>query len=291
MHQSYRPNKEVLNDSNNGSAKGQRHSVFRRLYKRLFIGGWVLTLLVFSSFFMSPSLYAAGIQPTDVLQNGYGLYSCFAKSSNEAVLAVTNMNAAGSLYDDPNNLDNSMATALRVSQNFTSTMWLLSDFDDAQIMATTFDSRDGTIYVSTSDMYYDVTTIGPRSGVAEVWKIDPSGGTPVRFATLPGNQGTGWLDLDEDHDQLYVSNLDDGLIYIVDTTLGAGQTVTSTGGYDTFAPYAAHALNEDTTNDGILDGLPPLGERIWGVGYNEVEERLYYAIWNRDMATKPTCLS
>jgi len=80
--------------------------------------------------------------------------------------------------------------------------------------------------------------------------------------------------------------MDDGLIYIIDETLGPAQTITSTSGFATFAPHSADDIGEDTdTGDAILNGLPPLGERILGVGYNEVEERLYYAIWNRDILT------
>jgi len=244
----------------------------------LLIATWALIFWMFSSFCITPSVYAVGIQPTDVLQNGYMLFSCFAENLNEPALAIMDLSPAGGLYDDPAN----RVGLTDVSSSFPkTTMWNLSEFDGGQIMGTAFDRRDGTIYVSTSRMYAGTVFSTPEA--TEVWRIAPSGGAPVLFASLPGNQGTGWLDLDEDHEQLYVSNMDDGQIYIIDTTAGPGQTMANTGGFTTFAPHASHALNDDTNSDPIMDGMPPLGERIWGVGYNQAESRLYYTVWAQDL--------
>lgn len=206
------------------------------------------------------------IAPTDILQNGYAVFTCYARSSTDAALAIIDLGQAGTLHDNTANWG-----SVDVSASFPKpTMYTLSDFDDKQVMSAAID-KAGNIYVGTSTVYRAFPAEG-FVGVMDVYKISRNGNSIVLFATLPGNNGGGWLDIDETHNQLYVSNFDDGMIYTI--PINAGPNIPATFAYNTFAPHASQGLNDD---------VAPLGNRIWSVGYNEVESRLYYSIWARDV--------
>jgi len=224
-----------------------------------------LSIILLFFFITQTNLYSQ-IAPNDVLQNGYALVTCYARLGTDPALAILDMRQAGTLHDNPANWG-----AQDMSASFPkTTMFLLNDFDGKQVMGTTFD-KGGTIYVATSSVYRVFPAEG-LVGVMDVYRISRDGNTIDLFATLPGNSGGGWLDIDETHNQLYVSNFDDGMIYVV--PLNAGPNIPPTFAYDTFAPHPSQGLN---------DGTAPLGSRIWSVGYNPVESRLYYSIWARDV--------
>lgn len=61
---------------------------------------------------------------------------------------------------------------------------------------------------------------------------------------------------------LYVTNFEDGKIYRLDDS---GTTLNS------FDPFI--------TDNGAT-GFAPLGERLWAVEYNPIDNRLYYSVWN-----------
>jgi len=230
--------------------------------------------------------FSAPIPNSNIVQNGYAVYSCLGVETTDVVLAIRNLNSIGDVYDVPSNRGD-----VDSSSNFAqATTFTRSQFEDNQIQATTI-GDDGSIYVSTSGLYNNQrpTSQGgnrpdPLVPIADpkVYRISPDGSTVELFATLPGNQGTGWMEIDEEHNQIYVSNPDDGLIYVVDSTATAGSQTASTS-YTTFAPHSADALNDADTNTSGAVGFAPLGENILGVGYNKAESRLYYAIWAQDL--------
>ncbi len=229
------------------------------------------------------SIDFTAISSSDIVQNGYAVYSCFGASSSDVVLAVRNLNGIGDVYDLPSNRGD-----IDSSSNFAqTTTFTRSQFEDNQLHATTI-SADGSIYVSTSAFYNNLRPGEGRPDPlvpvadAKIYRISPDGSTVELFATLPGNQGTGWMEIDQEHNQIYVSNPDDGQIYVVDTTAAPGSQTAATS-YSTFAPHSADALNDaDPSTTGAV-GFAPLGENILGVGYNKVENRLYYAIWAQDI--------
>jgi len=120
--------------------------------------------------------------------------------------------------------------------------------------------EEGSIYTGTTTLY----NIGDI-GSAVLSFIDWETGAVTKLATLPGNYGIGGLDYDIECDQLFVSNLEDGIIYRVEASNG---TILST--FDPLFP------------DGGSIGLAPLGERILGVTYNPADSRLYYSVWVND---------
>jgi len=200
-----------------------------------------------------------------VLQNGYSVISCFANSGTDPAVAIIDLSQAGALHNNSANYG-----SIDLSANFPkTTMWSLNDFDGNQILATAFDKQNGTIYAATFNDYRNSTPL--FAGSASVYRISADGTTVTLFATLPGGISGGWMDTDENHNQLYYSNFDDGMIYTI--PISAGPAIPNTYAYLTFAPYPSQGLN---------NGIAPLGQRIWGVGYNSAESRLYYAIWAQD---------
>lgn len=136
----------------------------------------------------------------------------------------------------------------------------------------------GNIYTSAFSMYYS-ENYGP-TGVPSIYKLNPYTSAITNLGSLPqspdpayANQmpGYGNVCYNFKNHLVYVSNLEDGKIYVLDANTGA-QTGTA---FD-------HAFP-----DNGAAGFAPLGERIFGVGYNHVENRVYYGVWNLDMTTGP----
>jgi len=226
---------------------------------------WIVLICLYSIILSTSNFVMGQILPTDVLQNGYAVVSCYADNATDPAVAIIDLGQAGTLHDNAANHG-----AIDLSSNFPkTTMWTLNDFDGNQILATAIDNRNGTIYVATFNAYRNSTPL--FAGDAMVYQISSDGNTVTLFATIPGNVSGGWMDIDESHNQLYYSNFDDGMIYTI--PINAGPAIPNSFAYNTFAPYPSQILN---------DGIAPMGQRIWGIGYNKTESRLYYAIWGQD---------
>ncbi|MEE2907259.1 MAG: hypothetical protein VX527_05430 [Planctomycetota bacterium] len=120
---------------------------------------------------------------------------------------------------------------------------------------------DGDIFVtSTRSWYTDYPGIG---GWGAVYRLDRVTGDVSVFATLPNtNSGLGSITWDCDHNVFFVTNMEDGLIYRLDTN---GNTL---GTFDPAQPW----------NGSV--GPVSLGDRPWAV---EVHAgRLYFSMWNEN---------
>ncbi|MEE2907258.1 MAG: hypothetical protein VX527_05425 [Planctomycetota bacterium] len=118
---------------------------------------------------------------------------------------------------------------------------------------------DGDIFVtSTRSWNYDYVGSG---GWGAVYRLDRVTGDISVFATLPNvDSGLGSITWDCDHQVFFVSNMEDGRIYRLDTS---GNVL------DWFDPAAAWTG---------MPGPVALGDRPWAV---EVHAgRLYYSMWN-----------
>ncbi len=108
----------------------------------------------------------------------------------------------------------------------------------------------------------------------------------VGGTTIPNGNGTtvktglGNICYDATHDKLFVTNLEDGVIYSINALTGIID-----GFYDPTVPANPLGTSNPAmvADNGTL-GFAPLGERIWGIGYNAVEKRLYYAVWMEDLS-------
>ncbi len=145
------------------------------------------------------------------------------------------------------------------------------------------DPLNERIYLAASDVYkYDAgylnTYTGP-GGRAAVYRTDCAPPyattnivTTLNAPTIPSNSGNmlpntggigngiGNICHDIVHNQLFLSNLEDGRIYRIDLN---GNILSA---YDPFA----------LTNG--LTGMEPVPERIWGIGFNKSQNRVYYAM-------------
>ncbi|MCB0651942.1 MAG: hypothetical protein KDC85_11760, partial [Saprospiraceae bacterium] len=103
---------------------------------------------------------------------------------------------------------------------------------------------------------------GTTLAVSNLITTDPtSNGNPVNTSTLPNiNAGLGNICYNRDHDLLYVTNLEDGSINVVNPITGNVMQR-----YDPFNP-----------DDGI-SGIPTdRTELVWGIAYNRHEKRIYF---------------
>src|SRR6185503_11593490 len=164
-------------------------------------------------------------------------------------LAVPNVNYAPPMYHGP-----------------AGAPWTKSKLGN--VFGLTLDNQ-GNIYATASTAYNgDVFPVGATGG--EIYKIDGVTGVISVFQTLPntGHAGLGNINYDCVHNKFYVSNIDDGLIYRLDTN----GNILST--WD-------HGANlTPQISDNSSQPFTPLGRRIWGIQAHN--GRLYYGVWWED---------
>ncbi|MEN0049262.1 MAG: LamG-like jellyroll fold domain-containing protein [Bacteroidota bacterium] len=143
------------------------------------------------------------------------------------------------------------------------------------------DSKDN-IYTTATTVYgcesmLDESPFGP-AGAAGIYKIKPNNeivnfittGEFVSGGTQIPNDGSGLGNIcyDPDHNQLFVTNFADGMIYRV--CLNTERVV------DRFDPFTTNNIRSDENEDFVA-----LGERTWGIGY--YNNRIYFGRWNEDI--------
>lgn len=136
--------------------------------------------------------------------------------------------------------------------------------------------------------------IYPRDGGtgSEVFRIDGTTGAITIMKTLPGQTfqynnsfdtftGLAQVSFNPSHQVLYVSNLDDGKIYVLDAS-GASNA--------TNVAYIGAAFDHGLTlatpipDHNNLNSLwTPYGRSVWAVAYNAADNRLYYAVPDEDI--------
>ncbi len=101
--------------------------------------------------------------------------------------------------------------------------------------------------------------------------ITTTTGAFVPNSTQLPNTGSGLGNIcyDPDHNQLFVTNFHDGMIYRVSLTTGMV--------VDRFDPFGS-LNNASNDNPAFVE----LGQRTWGIGYNKLDGRLYFSKWNED---------
>lgn len=143
------------------------------------------------------------------------------------------------------------------------------------------DALAPNIYVTATTVYGQIP-FGPGGG-GGVYRIDGVTGNVSVFASLPNSgPGLGNIAFDELHDQFYVSNHEDGLIYRLDS----GGVVQST--YDHGVAGRAAASLPPIPDD-PMQAFTQLGRRVWGL--EEYRGRLYYAVWWEDIGCAPYYLT
>ncbi len=139
---------------------------------------------------------------------------------------------------------------------------------------------NGDIFVTPTTVYYCTTSNQPSpfgpAGPGGIYRVSGTTGAVSTYVSTgpftPGgnsipNKGSGLGNIcyDPAHNQFFVTNFADGMIYRVKN----GQVLSR------FDPFA-------TTNPAqVPTAFVPLGERTWGVGYHN--GRVYFARWQEDI--------
>ncbi len=197
--------------------------------------------------------YFVGCNPGQILQVGDAIYTCLPTSSDPVTLAIDRVQELNTFFN--NGMVDVDVSSLLQSEAFT---WTTSDLGGSVFGVTVDD--DLNIYTGLSSLFNLISPISSPDFI----RIDGVTGVPTVLATLPGTAGMGQLEYHSACDQVFLTNLDDGMIYRFDTN---GNLLSS---FDPLGP-----------DDGI-DGLAPLGERLVALSFNPAEGRLYYSVWAND---------
>jgi hypothetical protein len=166
-------------------------------------------------------------------------------AQGSAVVAVHNL---GNANDGPFNVDYGASI-------YSGPTWTAANM--GSIFGVTLDTQ-GNIYVAHSTCYF-LDLVG-TAGDGAVYRIDASTSAVSTFATLPNSgPGLGNLCYDCENGQFFVSNMDDGMIYRLNS-VGAILSTFDFGAADNPSDFYA-----------------PLGDRIWAV--QKHNDRLYFGVW------------
>jgi hypothetical protein len=138
--------------------------------------------------------------------------------------------------------------------------------------------NNGVIFTTASTIFGDATNIpgftwGP-GGPGAIYSFTYTSGAWVwnLFTTLPnGGSGLGNITYDKTHDQFFVTNFEDGMIYRIPNSPNP--------------PWTSYQHTGATTFNASHPNFATLGKRLWGIGYNPYdgpEGRVYFARWNED---------
>lgn len=117
------------------------------------------------------------------------------------------------------------------------------------------------------------TTPAPAGAI-----VDPHG-TYELIAKIPTNaMSLGQIAYNPKADKFYVSNFDDGKIYIFANPPSGAAPVTS--GFTTYDHGAGLAT---PIPDNLKQPFTAYGRRVWGLQYNAADNRLYYSVWKSDL--------
>lgn len=171
-----------------------------------------------------------------------------------------------------------------------------------QVFGVAIDKR-GNIFVAASRVYGAQGGVGETgaglwgsAGPGGVYRIDGTTGNVTDFittnsaptyTTASGNAnkipntgpGLGNLAYDEAHDQLLVTNFEDGKIYrLTNLTLNTG--IIPSAPYD---PFNADDGSAGFADPGLLPGNgTQIGQRLWGIGV--FANRVFFSVWAEDEA-------
>jgi len=146
----------------------------------------------------------------------------------------------------------------------------------------------GNIYVTHTSCfsYFPSDNVGP-GGPGAIYRIDAVTGYVSVFAVLPNAQdpavissngaqesfpGLGNISYDCDHNQFFVTDMEDGKIYRLRSTNS-----------NNASPAAVLSSFDHGAPDTGAPGWAPLGERLWAVQWHN--NRVYYGVWNQDLSS------
>ena len=153
--------------------------------------------------------------------------------------------------------------------------WIAAEL--GEVFGLAIDS-DYNVYVASSTLYGLNNGFG-SAGAPAIYQLDAFSGAVSSFViegaysigsnTIP-NSGSAFGNIcyDRDHDQLFATNMEDGMIYRIDMSgniLSRFDPITITNPADADDPE-----------------FVALKERTWAVAYNHIDSQLYFSVWNED---------
>jgi len=146
----------------------------------------------------------------------------------------------------------------------------------------------GNIYAAATSCYaIDVfsTVHSPLGTGGDIYKLNGATGKISPFGAFPNTgQGLGDITYDCRHDQMFVSNMEDGLIYFIGNV--SGSPFLSAGGYDHgIDGRTAENLSPTIADAGTANTFTQRGRRIWalqvvnGTFAGQPFYRLFYSVW------------
>lgn len=153
-----------------------------------------------------------------------------------------------------------------------------------QVFGLTLDDQAApNIYVSATSLYGATFASGP-GGPGAVYRLDGVTGDICLLLILPnGGPALGQLAHDPASNHLFISNMEDGLIYSVSLSPINGNGCNISGQWTTFDHGVQARPNEGLgvmPDDGLNNTFTRLGRRVWGLCV--FQSRLYYSVWWED---------
>jgi len=125
--------------------------------------------------------------------------------------------------------------------------------------------QGNVLYVAATSIY------GADFKGGTIHRIDPTDFSVTPLINIPtASKGFGNITYDPNNNQLFATDFANGTIIRVEIN-GAIGTVAET-----------YNFPGTTTFNSIESGFANLGERLWGIGYNPDEGRLYFGVWKED---------
>lgn len=228
------------------------------------------------------------------MQRGIAAVSCGAPSEDASGMAIpANLAPTFGLFDlrNPGATDYGpcgISSPLWFAPQYHHSSWNARDLGNVFGIAL---DENNNIYVTAHGLYGAYRPLHHRYGnigggatnlnaAGTVYKIDNATGAVSVFCVIPGQQtmvlssnfssgpGLGNITYDYDHQLFFVTSLEDGRIYRID----------SSGSILNF--------HDPMTADSGAVGMPPRNERLWAVEYENGE--LYYSIWNDGSVANPS---
>ncbi|HPO13436.1 MAG TPA: DUF5011 domain-containing protein [Candidatus Hydrogenedentes bacterium] len=146
-----------------------------------------------------------------------------------------------------------------------------------QVFGITLDNAAAPNIYVTATTVYGQFAFGP-GGPGGVYRIDGTTGAICNVASLPnGGPALGNISFNGDAGKLYVTNMDDGLIYIINTMTGPCPMTVQPQTYDHGVQGLTDARMPTIPDDGVMGNFTALGRRVWAVEYHKY--RIYYSVW------------
>ncbi|NNK90540.1 MAG: hypothetical protein HKO89_08045, partial [Saprospiraceae bacterium] len=225
------------------------------VFDNLALGDYILTVRNTDGTCQTEIFYCNLSGDDRILHAGDAIVACATFPGNDITLAIEKLQPMNELY-----IAGERGYDISFLLPFHPYEWSINDLQ-GEVYSFSID-KTRNIYTATT-MLYDLNPGGDVPPI--VSRIDAFTGEVQILDTLPGDAGATGVEYDTICEQLFVANLSDGIIYRIDPD--SGLTLS------TFDPGVA--------DNGAID-MAPLGERILGMGYNHIDNKLYYAVWASD---------